>query len=115
MEGARDSGAMSVLNIKVEQPDKTLTILRLSGEFEGNAALEGKEALHKFLESRSSGTLMLDLAGIEYIDSAALGILLEMSKKAVGSKIDFGLLHVQDPVKKVLEVTKLDKVLKIFE
>ena len=106
---------MSGLNITAEQPDKKLTVLRLSGEFEGIAAVEGKETLYKFLESGTSGTLMLDLAGIEYIDSAALSILLEMSKKAAAVKIDFGLLHVQDPVKKVLEVTRLDKVLKIFE
>ena len=106
---------MSKLYIQAEEPDKKLTVLRLSGEFEGYAALEGKEELFRHLESKSSGTLMLDMSGIEYIDSAALGILLEMSKTADGKKISFGLLNVHDPVKKVLEVTQLDKVLKIFE
>ncbi len=106
---------MKGLSIKAEQPDKKLTILRLSGEFEGYAALNGREALLKYLENKSACTLMLDLAGIEYIDSAALGILLEMSKNAEERRIDFGLLNLHDPVKKVLEVTHLDKVLKIFE
>ena len=105
---------MGVLKIQIEEPDKNLTVLRLSGEFEGYAALDGKETLFKHLADRSSGTLMLDLEGIEYIDSAALGILLELSKTADRLKISFGLVHVHDPVKKVIQVTKLDQVLKIY-
>jgi anti-anti-sigma factor len=58
---------------------------------------------------------MIDFAEIQYIDSAALGILLEMSKLASAKKVQFGLIHVDGAVKKVIEVTKLDKVLKIFD
>ena len=105
---------MSGLNIKAEQPDKSLTILKLSGEFEGYSALDSKEELFRHLRGRIAGTLMLDLEGIEYIDSAAIGLLLELSKEADGRKISFGLVHVHDPVKKVIEVTQLDRVLKIF-
>ena len=106
---------MSGLNIRLEQPDAALTLLKLSGEFEGYAALDAKDQLLKYLECLSSGSLLLDMAGIEYIDSAALGILLEMAKNAAERKINFGLVHVHDPVKKVLEVTRVDKVLKIFD
>ena len=106
---------MGNLSIKSEQPDKGLTVLRLSGEFEGYAALDKKEELLKHLDDRKSGTLMMDFGEIGYIDSAALGILLEMSKMASEKKLKFGLVNVHDPVKKVIEITKLDKVLKIFE
>ncbi len=106
---------MGNLNISIEQPDKNVVILRLSGEFEGYAALDNKEQLLKCASEKSVGTLMIDLGGIEYIDSAALGILLEMSKICEKKKVQFGLVNVHDPVKKVIEVTKLDKVLKIFK
>ena len=106
---------MSGLTIKTEKPDKNLTILRLSGEFEGYAALDGKEELLRCAADTSCASLMLDMAGIEYIDSAALGILLEMSKIAANKKISLGLIHVLDPVKKVIQVTQLDKVLKILD
>jgi anti-sigma B factor antagonist len=102
------------LNIQVERPSEDLTIMRLSGEFEGYSALDKKEELLKVVSAATSGTLLVDLAGIEYIDSAALGILLEASKTAEKKKLKFGLVDVHDPVKKVLEITKLDKVLKII-
>ena len=105
---------MSGLKIEIEKPDKKLTLLKLSGDFEGYSALDQKAGLMDSLSQVTQGTMMVDLGGVDYIDSAALGILLEMAKEASQKKIAFGLLHVQDPVKKIIEVTQLDKIIKIF-
>ena len=106
---------MAELKYTVEKTGKDLTVIRLSGEFEGYSVLNNKDALLEHVRQNTAKNLMIDFAEIEYIDSAAVGALLEMMKQAQSQKTSFGLLHVNEDVKKVLVVTKLDKILKIYE
>ena len=106
---------MADLKISVLRPDKDLTVIHLAGEFEGYNVLNNKEQLLDHVKHSASKELMVDFAEIEYIDSAAVGALLEMMRLSEKHKKGFGLLHVSDSVRKVLVVTKLDKILKIYE
>ena len=106
---------MGDLKIRRDQPDKWLTILRLKGEFEGLAVLNAKEELLGYLKEAMGTDFIMDLGEIEYIDSAGVGILLEMAKMASEKRMKFGLVNVHEPVKKVLAVTKVNEVLKIYE
>lgn len=106
---------MGDLKIRRDQPDKGLTILRLKGEFEGLAVLNVKEELLGYLEEAAGTDFIMDLGEIEYIDSAGIGILLEMAKMASKKSMKFGLVNVHELVRKVLVVTHVDKILKIYE
>ncbi len=105
---------MGELSIRRERPDRTLTILRLKGEFEGMAVINAKEELLGHLQETLGTDFVIDFGEVPYIDSAGIGILLEMAKMASEKNIKLGLVNVREPVKNVLVVTKVDKVLKIY-
>lgn len=102
---------MSALKIDVRK-DGGITLLQLKGEFEGMAALESRDTFFKHLAE--SKNLTLDLGEIEYIDSAVVGLLIDLAKEASVKHIRFGLMNVHDPVKKVLVLTQVDKLITIY-
>jgi anti-anti-sigma factor len=105
---------MGKLDIAVELTKKGTTLLRVSGEFENDSVMSAKEELLEYVGS-AQNDLFMDFAAISYVDSAGIGVLLEMARAASERGIQFGLLGVNDHVKKVLKITKVDKVLKIVE
>ena len=105
---------MSGLDVAVDRPEPSLTVLRLTGEFEGMSVLDAKDALLGHVAS-AEGTLLIDLAGIAYIDSSAIGVLLEMARAASARRLKFALLHAADPIRKVLAITKVDKILPVLD
>ena len=105
---------MGKLEIAVELTKKGTTLLRVTGEFENDSVISSKEELLGYVESAQKD-IFIDFAAISYVDSAGIGVLLEMARAASDKGIQFGLLSVNDHVKKVLQITKVDKVLKIVE
>jgi anti-anti-sigma factor len=105
---------VSGLKIGVDKPSDSFKILRLTGEFEGMAVIESKDALLAHLAEPGLKELVADFAEISYIDSAAIGVLLELAKSAQKMKIRFGLLNVPEAIKKVIVMTKVDKVIPIY-
>ena len=105
---------MSELKLKLETPEKGISILRLEGEFENLAILNAKEELMGYLESSAGSSLLLDFSTIQYIDSAGIGVLIEMAKKASQKKIKFSVLNANEQVKKVIEITHTDKIVTLL-
>lgn len=105
---------MSGLKITKETPDKNLTVLRLHGEFENTSVLDAKEALLGFVREAKGSDVMIDFSEIEYIDSSGISVLLDMAKIGLEMKLRFGILNANDHVKKILLMTKVDKILKIY-
>ena len=50
----------------------------------------------------------VDLRGVEYVDSAALGMLLSM-RNYFGPDKKIALLHANETVRKILEIARFDK------
>ncbi|MGH7197314.1 MAG: STAS domain-containing protein [Candidatus Omnitrophota bacterium] len=105
---------MSGLKITKETPDKNLTVIRVHGEFENTSVLDAKEALLGTLREAKGSDVMIDFSEIEYIDSSGISVLLDMAKIASERKLRFGVVSANEHVKKILLMTKVDKVLKIY-
>jgi len=103
------------LRFFIEALSPKTALLRLEGEFEGMAVYDVKEALLGAVEAAAAEEILVDFEKISYIDSSGVGVLLEMAGRAAAGKKRFGLVNVKDPVKKVLQVTKVDKVLPIYK
>lgn len=101
------------LNIEiVEAPVGAQTIV-LRGTLDSDTAPELEQRVDTVL---SSGvlTLVFDLAGLNYISSAGLGILFR-AKNAMDEKHGkVLLLHLQPQVKKVFEIVKAIPTMAIF-
>jgi anti-sigma B factor antagonist len=83
----------------------------LSGEID----LERSPAARKTLLDtlRHGKSLVVDMAGVSYIDSSGIASLVEAYQQARHAKLEFSLAHVGGAVLKVLQLARLDKVFPI--
>lgn len=66
------------------------------------------------LRSLQPPALILDLSGTPYMDSAGLGVLMNAYVSAQNHQRKFGLAAVNERVRALLELTRVDTVLRIF-
>ena len=92
-----------------------VTILDLSGKITlGEGGLTLRDEVHKLL-AKGSKKIVLNLAGVNYIDSSGLGELVSSYTTAKNQGADLKLLNLTKKVKDVLQVTKLYTVFDIFD
>ena len=62
-------------------------------------------------DSSEISTLVLDLAGVDSLDAAGMGVLLELRIAAAAKSVRLKLMNASSRVEKVLGMTGLDRVL----
>lgn len=67
------------------------------------------------LISQKDVNVLLNLAGINYVDSTGIGELVGYLSKFTQSNRHLKILRPHERVKKLLNITKLDTVFEIFE
>ena len=85
-------------------------IYTLTGRLDTVTAPELERELRD--ELGSAGGLILDFAGLEYISSAGLRVLLA-AQKAMAGQGDMKLTHVNEPIMEIFEVTGFSDILTI--
>lgn len=94
--------------------EKNYTLIQLRGRFDSfNSPLLNETFLD--LHKNSRYIFALDLSGVEFINSTTLGLLLEIYRKNRENKGNLFLVSCSDKVMKILQITRLDKVFKIFD
>lgn len=98
----------SYLSVDVRDgPDAT--VLTVSGELDMASSPSLAEALHRLDSTRRP--LILDLAGLEFIDLAGLHVLLEASERARRSGIGLSLVNASRGVRRLLKLTGTTELL----
>ncbi len=91
-----------------------VTVVRLSDPIldEENGAQLG-EQIFRLAEGSERKQVRLDLAGVRFVSSAALGALIALNRKvqAIGGKLS--LCNLNQEMKEVIRATKLDTVFDI--
>jgi anti-sigma B factor antagonist len=85
--------------------------------FQGEVDLEhSPKAREVLLDAIGRGPkVLVDLSGVEYIDSSGVASLVEAFQKARKSGVEFALVSVNAGARRVLELARLDKVFVIHE
>jgi anti-sigma B factor antagonist len=86
-------------------------ILTLDGPF----TLGNMFQLQADLRTLKPPCLIMDLAGVPYMDSAGLGVVMNYFVAAQGEGRKFFVSGVNDRLRALLEMTKVDAVLKICD
>src|SRR5262245_41863326 len=95
-----------MLSVKVKNLG-FVSLLCLQGRIVGGETA----ALQKAVDSESrASAIVLDLASVNTIDAGGLGLLLKLREQTRAREIDFKLMNLQQPVKKLLEITRLNSV-----
>jgi anti-sigma B factor antagonist len=87
-------------------------LLQLSGEVDLHFSPKLRENI---LGSLKSGKpLLVDMAGVSYIDSSGIASLVEGFQTAKSAKLAFGLLNISQTAMQVLTLTRLDKIFSLY-
>jgi len=82
----------------------------------GELDAENVEEFYRFFhggEGEGATRIVLELTGLEYVDSSGLGTFVRLMKEARAAGGDVRLVGPTDEVKKVLELTRLSRVFDI--
>jgi anti-sigma B factor antagonist len=99
------------LTILRERPAEPVLVLKLEGELDIRTAPLLREAL---MESDRRIHTILSLAGLYLVDSTALGVMIGAMRRARDIGGDLVLADVPANIIRVLEVTGLTKVFKVY-
>ncbi|GAJ99556.1 STAS domain-containing protein [Geomicrobium sp. JCM 19055] len=88
--------------------------LYVAGEIDAYTAPQLKEALSQ-LTSRDQGITVVDLEGVDYIDSTGLGIFVGALKDTHSHEGQFKIVSLNSRVKRLFSITGLDEVMDIDE
>jgi anti-sigma B factor antagonist len=88
-------------------------ILALDGEIDLHRSPEIKEALQPPIK-RKAPRILLDLSRVTYIDSSGLAVVIEALQQVLAYGGKFGLFGLQDGVRNIFEIARLDQVFEIF-
>ena len=93
-------------------PDES-NVLPLDGEIDLHVSSRVAESLRTMSEQKPA-RLVVDLSDVTYIDSSGLAVLIEgmQNVEAYGGK--FFLAGLQDNVRSIFEIARLDQVFIIF-
>ncbi|MDX2271963.1 MAG: STAS domain-containing protein [Cyanobacteriota bacterium] len=90
-----------------------LAIVPVEGRFDAKAASEARQLLQQVIDF-GYPNLLLDMAGVTFMDSSGLGVLISALRKCRSVGGNLALCNVPDNVALVLNLTSMEKVLLSF-
>lgn len=87
-------------------------IIELSGRFD---AYEVPTVTQWFEDNTSAKYVVVNLSGVSFIDSSGLASLVKALKRCRQNKGDLYLSNLQQAVRIIFELTRLDKAFQIFD
>jgi anti-sigma B factor antagonist len=97
----------------ISRSDGQVKILELSGRFDSYTAPQVRQWLEEAAD-KEPAQLVLNLTGIHFVDSTALATLVQGMKRCRTLNGDLRLCCLQQPVRMIFELTRLDKAFEIF-
>jgi anti-sigma B factor antagonist len=92
----------------------TVTVIELVGELEVSEAPHLRDLLGEAVAG-SQSRVLLDLGQVTFIDSSGIGVLVGAHRRADEAGARLGLAAAGAGVRRVFELTRTDRVLRLFE
>ncbi len=92
----------------------TIPVIDLSGEVDAYTSARFREIMIETIES-GGASLIVSMAAVEYIDSSGLGALVGGLKRASERNGRILVVCSQPQVRKVFEITGLEKVFPLYD
>ena len=96
------------------QPNASqVQVLRLSGRFDAYEVPAVAAFLNQKIDA-GQNNIVINLGSVGFVDSAALSTLVQAMKRARQSEGDCRLCDLQQSVRIIFELTRLDKAFQVF-
>ena len=89
------------------------TVLEVGGEVDVYTAPRLRDRLVELVDS-GARSVVVDLAGVEFLDSTGLGVLVGAMKRLRVANGRFGLVCSKESLLKIFRITALDQVFPIY-
>ncbi|HOO32702.1 MAG TPA: STAS domain-containing protein [Thermotogota bacterium] len=103
------------MNLFVREDENNRLILKLPKLIDLKNGIEVKDSINRELDKNDCESYVLDLSDLEFIDSLGLGILVGIQRRTYGYSKKLFFLNPRPSIKKVFEVTQLQRVFNIIE
>lgn len=90
-------------------------IMEVDGDVDLYNVGELKTSLNQLIDEDGTHSLILDLSGVTYLDSSAIGALVSGQKKINSREGKFALLNVKENIMKIFMESGMDKFFTIYE
>ena len=105
----RKPAPLPVIAPRKDQPN----VLPLEGEIDLHVSPAVAAVLGKMIEKRPN-KVVVDLSSVSYLDSSGLAVLIEGMQKVKDYSGEFALVGLQETVRTIFEIARLDQVFIIF-
>jgi len=100
-----------ILQIDIEKPNPGVAVVRFTGALTLGTSLHAADAQLQKTIKEGSAKVVLDMAGVPYMDSAGLGALVQASGLAKQQGGDLRLCGVSNRVAELIKMTRTDVLL----
>jgi anti-anti-sigma factor len=90
---------------------KQITI-HISGQFNFSVYKEFRAAYQR-AEPPAGIAYVIDMAGTDYMDSSALGMLLLLRERVGNDKAEIAITHCNPEIRKIFKISNFDRLFKI--
>ena len=91
--------------------DESVVTIGITGPFDFRIHREFRDTLHRCMSPGRA--YRVDLAGVDYLDSSALGMLLLLREHAGGDDARVALVGARTEVRQILTIANFDKMFEI--
>lgn len=103
---------MSLVINKNFNEEKNNWNVSLNGEVDIYTANNLKEFLIEIISDKSED-IVIDALALDYIDSTGLGVLISALKRLKQNEKDIYIINAKSNIKKIFDITGLDKIFKV--
>jgi anti-sigma B factor antagonist len=104
---------MQSLEIKIFESEDLVPTVELRGEVDLHTCSELRSTLHRLMEA-GSHLIIIDMSEVPYLDSAALGVLVDSQRRAKEHGGEIYLAAVTPFVLRAFEITRLIRIFHVF-
>ena len=98
------------INVVAEEGN---AVIRLKGRFDFSTHRDFRAAIEQSLQEPYTRKIRVDLGGVDYLDSSALGMLLLLREKLAAVRKEAELTGVTGAVKQVFDIANFARLFRI--
>ncbi len=103
-----------ILEIDVQMMPDEIPIINLKGEIDLHTCATFRDTLRELIENKDYD-IVINLAEVPYLDSAALGVLVDAVRRVREHDGSISLVATTPFVRRAFEITRLVKIFQLYE
>lgn len=107
-------GLQMVLEIEVEKTTDDIPIIHIRGEIDLHTCSSFRETLRDLIDQKNYD-IVIDLGSVPYLDSAALGVLVDAVRRVREYDGAIYLIATTPFVRRAFEITRLVKIFQLHD